>query len=173
MIAQTADERWRIWRRRAILTWTALGALAALALAALFVMAATDPGDNIALARNEVVQLPNGGREWHGTFWNHTDSLYTDLDTVVLFLDAQGRPVAQVDGGAKRLDPGEVFHLKTRLPDNAERMQVYRMAWTTGGGDAGAVLGPFRPWEFGYVTDAACDEVRLAIGSCTPQREIS
>lgn len=170
MIEMTQRER--VWRRRAITTWIVLALIALLGVAAVFVLAATDPGDNIALSRNEVVSTPEG-REWRGTFWNHSDSLYTNLDTVVLFLDGQGRPVAQVAGGAGRLDPGEVFHLRQPLPDSAERMQVYRMAWTTGGGDASAVLGPFRPWEFGYVTDAACDDVRLAIGSCTPQREVN
>lgn len=168
-------QRERVWRRRAMATWIVLGLVVFLGMAAVFVLAATDPGDNIALSRNEAVSTPEG-REWRGTFWNHSDSLYTDLDTVVLFLDRNGRPVAQVAGGAERLDPGEVFHLRQPLPDSAERMQVYRMAWTTGGepGDDGAsaVLGPFSPWEFGYVTDAGCDEVRLAIGSCTPQREI-
>lgn len=172
MNGQTADTLVRTWRRRALATWIVLGGVVMLALAAMFVMAATDPGENIALSRNEVVRSADGKRMWRGTFWNHSDSLYTDLDTVVLFLDPNGHPVAQVAGGAERLDPGEVFHLATPLPANAARMQVYRMAWTTGGGDASAVLGPFRPWQFGYVTDAACDDLRLKTGSCTPQREI-
>ena len=140
------------------------------ALAALFVLAGTDPGDNIALSRNQVERRADGSLAWRGTFWNHTDSLYTDLDTVILFLDQSGRPVGQARGVADRLDPGEVFHLSAPLPRNAARMQVYRMAWTSNN-DASAVLGPFRPWEFGYVSDAACGALRLKIGSCTPQRE--
>lgn len=167
-IAQDTSAAFK-WKRRAIVTWITLGGLLLLALAAMFVMAATDPTDNIALSRNQVERAADGSRIWRGTFWNHSDSLYEDLDTVVLFLDARGHPVAQAQGGADRLDPGEVYHLSTALPESAERMQVYRMAWTTNGG-AGTVLGPYRPWDFGYVTDEACDTLRLTVGSCTPQR---
>lgn len=155
------------WRRRAI--WAAAVALILLPLAALFVMAATDPTDNIALGRNQVVGTRSGERVWLGTFWNHSYSLYNDLDAVVLFLDEEGRPVGQARGGASRLDPGEVFHIRARLPANAARMQIYQLRWTSYGN--WAVLGPYRSWPFGYVTDAGCDDVRLAIGSCTPARE--
>lgn len=157
----------RRWRRRLI--WAAVAAMILLPLAAMFVMAATDPTDNIALGRNQVVQTRSGARIWQGTFWNHSDSLYTDLDAVVLFLDSEGKPVAQARGGAGRLDPGEVFHIVARLPRNAARMQIYQMRWTSYGHRA--VLGPYRAWDFGYVTDAGCGGLRLAIGSCTPARE--
>jgi hypothetical protein len=134
-------------------------------------MAATDDTDNIALSRNEVVSRPSGERVWHGTFWNHTDSLYTNLDAVILFLDKDGKPVGQAQGAADRLDPGETFHLQAPLPAEAVRMQVYQMRWTRYG--ARAVLGPYRPWSFGYVMDTECGELRLKIGSCTSQRERS
>jgi hypothetical protein len=52
----------------------------------MFVMAATDPTENIALSRNEVVRPPSGEPTWLGRFWNHSDSLYTDLDTSRPFL---------------------------------------------------------------------------------------
>jgi hypothetical protein len=158
------------WKRRAIATWIVLVGLLAFAFAAMFVLAATDPTDNIALSRNEVQRGSDGGRIWRGTFWNHTDSLYTDLDAVILFLDQEGRPVGQARGAARRLDPGEVFHLSAPLPPEAKRMQVYRLAWRSNGGPL-AVLGPYRAWEFGYVTDQECGDLRLAIGSCAEQRE--
>lgn len=128
------------------------------------------PGDNIALSRNEVVQTATGQRRWRGTMWNHTDSLYRNLDTVILFVDRDGKPVGQARAGAKRLDPGETFHLDAPLPADAARMQVYQLRWT-GPHGGHAVLGPYRAWDFGYVHDAQCDELRLKIGSCTPARE--
>lgn len=164
------EARGRRWRRRAIATWLAIAAFLLLAFAAMFVMAATDDTDNIALSRNEVVRGAAGEATWHGTFWNHTDSLYTGLDAVILFLDQEGRPVGQARGGAERLDPGEVFHLSAPLPADAARMQVYQMRWTGPGGGR-AVLGPYRSWEFGYVMDQRCGDVRLKIGSCAEQRE--
>jgi hypothetical protein len=152
------------------MTWAGIAALLVASFAALFVKAATDPTDNIALSRNEVVRTPAGERTWRGTFWNHSDSLYTDLDAVILFLDKEGRPVGQARGGAERLDPGEIFHLAAPLPADAERMRVYQLRWTREG-TYRAVLGPYHPWPFGYVMDTECGELRLKIGACTPQRE--
>ena len=65
--------------------WLWAGAAAALLapFAAIFGMAATSPDENIALGRNRIVQAPSGERIWLGTFWNHSDSLYTRLDAVV------------------------------------------------------------------------------------------
>ncbi|MGH6737340.1 MAG: FxLYD domain-containing protein [Methyloceanibacter sp.] len=162
----------RRWRKRAIATWAVLAALAVIAFAAMFVLAATDPTENIALSRNEVVSAPSGERTWRGTFWNHSDSLYTDLDTVVLFLDEDGKPVGQASGGADRLDPGETFHLEAKLPEDAVRMQIYQLRWTREGSHR-AVLGPYKSWPFGYVMDTECGELRLTIGACLPQREQS
>jgi hypothetical protein len=156
------------WHRRRRLIWAG-GALAFLVLAVFYVLAATDPTDNIALSRNDVVAA-EGGRVWKGTFWNHSDSLYTDLDAVILFLDKDGVPVGQARGGAGRLDPGEVFHVEAPLPQDAARMQIYRMAWSREGA-AKTVLGPYKAWDFGYVTDKTCGETRTAIGSCSEQKE--
>jgi hypothetical protein len=172
MAKDLESERLRRWRRRAIATWAVLAALAVVSLMVMFVLAATDPTENIALSRNEVARTPAGERTWLGTFWNHSDSLYTDLDTVVLFLDKDGRPVGQAGGGADRLDPGETFHLQAPLPTEAVRMQIYQLRWTSDGGHR-AVLGPYRSWPFGYVMDSECGELRLKIGSCVPQRERS
>lgn len=172
MAATRDDVRLRRWRRRAIATWVVLGALLVLSFLAMFVMAATDDTDNIALSRNEATRTPAGARIWRGTFWNHTDSLYTDLDAVVLFLDKEGKPVGEARGAARRLDPGETFHLAAPLPEEAVRMQVYQLRWAREGGPL-AALGPYRPWPFGYVTDSECGDLRLKIGSCTPQREPS
>jgi hypothetical protein len=162
----------RQWRTRAIATWIGIAALVAVSFAAMFVMAATDPTENIALSRNEVVRVASGEPAWQGTLWNHSDSLYTDLDAVILFLDREGRPVGQARGGADRLHPGEIFHLAAPLPADAVRRQIYQWRWTSGGGHR-AVLGPYRSWPFGYVMDTECGDLRLKIGSCTPPRERS
>lgn len=159
----------RRWRSRAVVTWASIAVLLVICFMVLFAMAATDPTENIALSRNEVVRAESGERTWRGTFWNHSDSLYTDLDAVILFLDKEGRPVSQARGAADRLDPGETFHLVAPLPADAARMQIYQLRWTTGGHPA--VLGPYRSWPFGYVMNSECGELRLKIGSCTPQRE--
>ena len=79
----TADRLSHKWRRGAFATWIVLGGVINLMLAVLFVMSATDPGDNIALSRTEVVRTAGGERMWRGTFRNHSDSLYTDLDTTL------------------------------------------------------------------------------------------
>ncbi|MES2753987.1 MAG: FxLYD domain-containing protein [Pseudomonadota bacterium] len=159
------------WKRRAIVTWVLGALLIFLAFAAAFVMAATDDTDNIALSRNQVVRAADGTRTWRGTFWNHSDSLYEQLDAVILFLDRDGKPVGQARGGADRLDPGEVFHLAAPLPASATRMQVYQLRWSREGGPRGA-LGPYRSWPFGYVMDTQCGEVRTKLGSCEEQREV-
>ncbi|MDQ8729519.1 FxLYD domain-containing protein [Bradyrhizobium sp. LHD-71] len=166
------NARLRRWRRLAIGTWAAMAALAAVSFMAMFVMAATDPTENIALSRNDVVSAPSGERTWRGTFWNHSDSLYTNLDAVILFLDKDGNPVGQARGGAERLEPGETFNLQATLPADAVNMRIYQLRWTSDGGHR-AVLGPYRPWPFGYVMDTECGELRLKIGSCVPQRERS
>ncbi len=172
MPADSEHEQLRRWRRLAIATWAGMATLAVAAFAAMFVMAATDPTENIALSRNEVVGAPSGERTWRGTFWNHSDSLYTDLDAVVLFLDADGKPVGQARAEADRLDPGETVHAEAPLPAEAARMQIYQLRWTREGTHR-AVLGPYHAWPFGYVMDTECGALRLTIGSCTPQRERS
>lgn len=156
-------------RRRRRWAWAGVAALLLLPLAALWVMMATQDDENIVLSRNEVVSGASGERVWRGTYWNHSDSLYTDLDVVLLFVDGEGMPVGQVRGGADRLDPGEVFHLEAPLPAGATRIQMHQLRWTTYG--TRAVLGPWRPWAFGYVQDEGCGDLRLSIGSCTPMRE--
>jgi hypothetical protein len=149
--------------------WAALAALVLIPLAVLFVLGATDDTDNIALSRNQVIVTPQG-RVWKGTWWNHSDSLYTELDAVILFLDRDGKPVGQGQGGARRLDPGEVFHMEAKLPSRAVSMRVYQLRWAREGGPRIA-LGPYRIWDFGTVMDERCGETRLAIGSCAEQRE--
>jgi hypothetical protein len=149
--------------------WAGGAMLLLLPLAILYVLAATSPDENIVLSRNEVVHQPSGERLWRGTYWNHSDSLYTDLDVVILFIDKDGKPVGQARGEAARLDPGEVFHLEARLPREALQIRMYQLRWTSYGNSA--VLGPFQPWPFGYVQEAECSAMGLRIGACTPARE--
>lgn len=155
--------------RRRKWIWAAAALLMLPPLLVLWVIAATNPDENIVLSRSEIVRTASGERIWLGAFWNHSDSLYTDLDAVILFLDADNKPVGQARGGAARLDPGETFPLRARLPAAAARIQMYQLRWSSGG--AHAVLGPWRPWEFGYVQESQCGDLGLRIGACTPQRK--
>ena len=159
----TSSRRWRKW------AWGAAAALILSPLAVLYVLAATDPDENIVLSRNQVIHQPSGTRLWRGTYWNHSDSLYTGLDVVILFLDKDGKPVGQAQGEAARLDPGEVFHLQAPLPPEAVQIRMYRLRWTSYGNSV--ELGPFPPWPFGYVQHAECSEMGIRIGACTPARE--
>ena len=159
----TSSRRWRKW------AWGAAAALILSPLAVLYVLAATDPDENIVLSRNQVIHQPSGTRLWRGTYWNHSDSLYTGLDVVLLFLDKDGKPVGQAQGEAARLDPGEGFHLQAPLPPEAVQIRMYRLRWTSYGNSV--ELGPFPPWPFGYVQHAECSEMGIRIGACTPARE--
>lgn len=163
-MADNAGNGVRRWRRWALVGWANVAALILLPLAAMFVMAATDDDDNMAFTRNEVVRTASGERIWRGRIWNHTDSLYTGLDAIILFLDKEGVPVGNATGAAARLDPGEYFNLEAPLPPGAVRMQMYRLRWAGRGGGSVAV-GPWRPWEFGYAPDSEeCGETRLTLG---------
>ena len=157
----------RRWRK---LAWAGAAVVILLPLAVIFVLAATSPDENIVLSRNEVVHQSSGERLWRGTYWNHSDSLYTDLDVVILFIDKEGKPVGQARGEAARLDPGEVFHLQAKLPSDAAQIRMYQLRWTSYGNSV--VLGPFPPWPFGYVQEAECSAMGIRIGACTPAREM-
>lgn len=171
MTQATDNPALRNWRRLAIATWIGIGLILALAVMGTFAAAALADDENIPLVRNEVVRAPSGERVWQGRFWNHTDSLYTRLDAVILFLDEDGKPVGQARGAAVRLDPGEYFDFSALLPPEAARMQMYQLRWTGPGGGR-VTLGPYRPWEFGYEqAPSACGELRLSLGSCYPMRE--
>ena len=111
----TSSRRWRKW------AWGAAAALILLPLAALYVLAATDPDENIVLSRNQVIHQPSGTRLWRGTYWNHSDSLYTGLDVVLLFLDKDGKPVGQAQGEASRQRPLNLIH-----PDLAGAADPFR-----------------------------------------------
>jgi hypothetical protein len=145
-------------------------ALLALAIAAIIAAPAwlwlsigSSLDDVIVLTQNMAVPQ-EGGRLWRGTYWNHTDRTYSNVDVVILFLDKDGRPVGQVNGGASTLDPGEVFHLEAKLPPEAVNMRMYQLRWGASG-EQKVVLGPFQPWAFGYV-QAECSEADAKSGAC-------
>jgi hypothetical protein len=124
---------------------------------------ASSPDDEIVLSQNQVIPQ-EGGRVWRGAWWNHTDRPYSDVEVVVLFLDKEGRPVGQVNGGPSSLDPGEAIHMEARLPPGAVNIRMYQLRW--GSADQKVVLGPFQPWAFGYV-QAECSEAGAKSGACT------
>jgi hypothetical protein len=129
--------------------WAGAAALVLLPFFALFVLVATDDGENVKLTRNDIIREASGDRTWRGAFTNRTGRPYEDVAVVMLFLDADGEPVAQARGSDMRLEPGDVLNVQARLPSRARSAQVYLLRWRTG--DDRRVLGPHRPWPFGSV----------------------
>ncbi len=138
------------WKRG---TQAAVSALIVVPLLILWVLAATDDDGNIALVRNDVVHDDTGGRIWHGTMENTTDSQYRQIAVTIRFLDSHDQPVGEISGRADVLEPGESFSLQTPLSPRAVAMQVYSLEWVTGRKDkkTDPPLGPWAPWPFGHV----------------------
>lgn len=136
-------------RLRTTRGFTFIAGIIVLPLLILFIVAATDDGENIVLTRNEVIESPSGALRWHATMTNRTDSVYRDIDVRFHFLDRDERPLGQASGSAARLEPGEQFAINAPLPDGAERIQVYSLEWKTA--DVARRLGPYAPWPLGYI----------------------
>ena len=120
-----------------------------LAAATMVVLAARNRDDQVVLSRNEIVENGAGGRSWRGAMTNRTDEAYQDVSVVILFRDAQGRPVSWTAGDVDILGGGESMALEAALPAEAADMQVYALRWR----DAGdrIAFGPYKPWAFGYL----------------------
>lgn len=136
--------------------WTILAALVLLPL--LFLFITLGPGnheENVALSRNEVIKDAAGRRTWHGTMMNTSShpspSQYRDVAVTIRFLDTEGQTVSEVTGEADVLESQEGIELQALLPEDAVSMQMYSLQWRTGRTNVGRLLGPYRPWEFGYV----------------------
>ena len=147
------------WKNRGPLRWTlelpvwlVLGGLAMVPLFALFALFRFyDAEESIPLSRNEVVVDAAGGRTWYGTMLNPSDSEYRELAVTIRFLDANGQPVGEARGQRDLMRPGDNLPLQAALPATAERMQMYSLQWRTGRKNVGRLLGPYQPWEFGYL----------------------
>jgi hypothetical protein len=138
-------------RRLSIPVWVVLAAIFLPALLGAWVMLATEDDSNIALSRNEVLTDDSGARSWYGTMTNQTESQYREVAVVIRFLDGDGKPVAEVSGTAGRMEPGDDLKLQAVLPEDAVQMQVYSLQWRTGTANVGRLLGPWAPWQFGYL----------------------
>ena len=114
-------------------------------------LAINDAEEDFPLIRNEVVVDGTGNRIWHGSFLNPRDSDYREVAATIRFLDANNRPVGEVRGQVERLGTGESLPLQGPLPQTAARMQVYSLQRRTEPDNSGRLLGPYRPWEFGYL----------------------
>ena len=137
--------------------WTILVVLLLVPPAALLVgrlaigLSTNDAEHDFPLTRNEVVTDGAGHRIWYGAFLNPTDNEYREVAATIRFLDTDNRPVGEVRGQVDRLGTGESLPLQGPLPDTAVRMQVYSLQRRTGPHNLGRLLGPYLPWEFGYV----------------------
>lgn len=110
-----------------------------------------DDEEDFPLIRNEVVVDETGARTWRGAFLNPRDSDYRDVAATVRFLDANNQAVGEARGQIERLGTGERLLLEGTLPPTAVRMQVYSLQRRTGPDNFGRLLGPYFPWEFGYL----------------------
>ena len=139
------------WRESqwVIPAWAGITSLIILPMLVLFVMAATDDDENIVLARNDVVTDASDARIWHGAMMNRTDSTYREIAVTVHFLDRDDQQVGEASGRADRLEPGETLQLQAPLPSQSESIQIYSLQWRTG--NVGRLLGPWAPWQFGYL----------------------
>lgn len=133
--------------------WSILAALMMLPPLALvvFMNSSAEAEESIPLSRNEVVVDAAGDRTWYGTMLNPSDSEYRELAVTIRFLDASNQPVGEARGQIEQLRPGDSLPLKAALPKTAVRMQMYSLQWRTGRRNFGYLLGPYRPWEFGYL----------------------
>ena len=136
--------------------WNILAALILIPLLILFILLGPGNDDeSVALSRNEVIQLNSGERTWVGTMMNTSSnpspSQYREVAVTIRFLDQDGQTVGETSGQADVLESGEGINLQASLPESVVRMQMYSLQWRTGRANAGRLLGPYRPWEFGYL----------------------
>jgi hypothetical protein len=131
-----------------------LTAIIVLPVLFLYLRIASNPDDNVALTRNEVAQDAAGGRTWFGRFNGSNEDAYREVAATVRFLDSSGQPVGEVSAHDDLLEAGEGLDLQAALPPEASMMQMYSLQWRAGRkGERviGELLGPYFPWQFGYL----------------------
>jgi hypothetical protein len=131
-----------------------LAAIIALPVFFLYLRIASNPDDNVALTRNEVVENGADGRTWFGRFDGSSEDPYREVAVTIRFLDGNGQPVGEVSAQDNLLEAGEGLDLQAALPPEAVMMQMYSLQWRGGQeGErvSGELLGPYFPWEFGYL----------------------
>ncbi len=120
----------------------------------LYLRIASNPDDNVALTRNEIVENAAGGRTWFGRFNGSNEDPYREVAATIRFLDSNGQPVGEVSAQDDLLEAGEGLDLQASLPPGAVMMQMYALQWRAGReGERviGELLGPYFPWQFGYL----------------------
>ncbi len=132
--------------------WAAVAVLIALPVLVLWMLAGPmNVDDNIALTRNDVVRDSSGARIWLGSMTNVTDSVHREIDVTIRFLDSNDQVVGEVSARTDLLEPGTALALRSPLPPQATRIQVYSLQWRTGRKDKAFALGPWAPWLLGQV----------------------
>jgi hypothetical protein len=148
MARNTEKTGWLNYQLKLRVKWV-LAAIIALPLALGFVLVATDPDENVALSRNEVVENAAGERIWYGQMRGSDTTPYREVAVTIRFLDQNGMPVGAVTAQDELLEPGEGLELQALLPPEAINMQVYSLQWRLG--RASELLAPWPAWEFGYL----------------------
>lgn len=150
----TQCEQCERYRRRWIrLVWAVVASAVVLPLVAMWVFLVSQTNDeNVAVARNEVVQDASGGRLWRGGMLNRADTEYREVAVTIRFLAEDGSTVGETSARADVLGAGQMLPLEAPLPASAVRMQMYSLQWRTGRNfNVGGLFGPYKPWEFGYL----------------------
>lgn len=141
-------------RRVAIPVKWILAAIILLPVLFMYLLIASNPDDNVALTRNEVVENGANGRTWFGRFNGSSEDSYREVAVTIRFLDSNGESVGEISGRDDLLEGGEALDLQAALPPEAVNMQVYSLQWRAGEeGERiiGELLGPYFPWQFGYL----------------------
>jgi hypothetical protein len=101
------------------------GVLALGILVGLFMMIATDPGDNVRLVDAGVRTGQSGGRFVTGTLRNNTDRSYSHVQVEINLLDENGSVVGSTVASTSDLGAGETWDIET--PVLAENVVRFRM----------------------------------------------
>lgn len=139
--------------------WKLVAALLLLMILVMWFKVVHQADEILALVRNDVVTAASE-RTWHGSFVNTNSRTLRDLAVTVELLDAGNRTVSTVKSESRELPFGSRLVLQAPLPAEAVRMRIYSVQWRMdrSGVDrwlrraSGAeLMGPFPPWEFGYL----------------------
>lgn len=103
------------------------------ALAILFVLVATDPGDNIVLTSRGVKTAEDGNRLVTGILENRTDGIFSHVQLDIAFLDKAGNVVGTTVPRTRDLGAGETWSFAAPIPaQNAVRARLEDLTCSPG-----------------------------------------
>jgi hypothetical protein len=163
---QGGPTRWSSWSIE-VKVWKVLAALVVLPILVLWFKVVHQTDEILLLVRNEVVTDATRQRNWTGRFVNTNDRTLRDVAVMVHFLDSRNHTVGKIDARTDEMRFGMQLDLHAPLPRDAVRLRIHSVQWRMDrtaadrwlrGISGAALIGPFEPWEFGYLMgDAAAD----------------